>query len=372
MRKWDLFRKKKDKARAPQSASEVAAVPPSAALPTSTAGHGEGIGGVVTASPSPVLAVELPPASVLAQLPAAGDVYAHLFSQLAERTREAYEADLSALAAWLQLSSSRAAVGYFLSLTAERAQAVALGWLQHMTEEEHLAAATQGRRLSALRSVVKIARSLGVVAWTLSVKAPKAPSLRDTRGFDVAVAQKLLGACGGGLVGLRDEVLVRLLYTLALRRVEIARLRVEHFDGYRLLVHGKGWERDARKVQWMTLPPHLAERIARWIREARREPEAPLLCGWKNKSPTGGLTAHGIRVVSRAIEQRAGVDAVLNPHEYRRSAVNELIDRDVALSTAQSLLRHEDPKTTSGYYRNREDAALKAAVLLEKVLEGEE
>ncbi len=320
-----------------------------------------------------VPAIEQPPAHVLATLPAPGDVYEHLFRQLSERTREAYEGDLSAFAAWLQLSSSRAAVGYFLSQPPERAQALALGWLAEMqAQTPPLAPATQSRRLSALKSVLKVARSLGVVSWTLNVKAPKASSLRDTDGFDVETAQKLLAVCGEGLFGLRNQILVRLLYVHALRRVEVTRILTKHFDGRRVLVHGKGSQRDERKIKWVVLSPKLVELVPLWIKEAKRGPDQQLLSGWRNKSPTDGITPHGVYAIVLALHKRSGVARRTLPHQFRHSAVNELIDHKEPLTTAQSLLRHEDPRTTAGYYSNREDASLQAATMLEKILDGEE
>lgn len=317
--------------------------------------------------------IEQPPAHVLASLPQSSDVYDHLFSQLSERTREAYEGDLSALAAWLELSSSRAAVGFFLSQTPERAQAIALGWLDQMQgQTPPLAPATQSRRLAALRSVLKVARGLGVVSWTLNVKAPKAASLRDTDGFDVETAKKLLAACGEGLFGLRNQVLMRLLYVHALRRVEIVRILTKHFDGRRILVHGKGFERDERKIKLVALTPKESELVTQWISEAKRGPDQQLLCGWRNGRPTDGITGHGVYAVALQLHKRAGVQVGTRPHQFRHSAVNELIDHGVSLTVAQSLLRHEDPRTTAGYYSNREDAALQASTMLEKILDGEQ
>ena len=48
--------------------------------------------------------------------------------------------------------------------------------------ERGLAAATTNRRLAALRSVVKLARVLGLIGWTLEVTGLRAEVLKDTRG----------------------------------------------------------------------------------------------------------------------------------------------------------------------------------------------
>jgi integrase/recombinase XerC len=45
-----------------------------------------------------------------------------------------------------------------------------------------LQAATINRRLAALRSLVKLTNTLGLVSWTLAVENVKAQAYRDTRG----------------------------------------------------------------------------------------------------------------------------------------------------------------------------------------------
>jgi ribonuclease I len=55
-----------------------------------------------------------------------------------------------------------------------------------------LQAATINRRLAALRSLVKLATTLGLVSWTLAVENLKAQAYRDTRGPSLDAYKALL------------------------------------------------------------------------------------------------------------------------------------------------------------------------------------
>ena len=74
-----------------------------------------------------------------------------------------------------------AAVELLLASGAGHANAVVLGFRADMTEAG-LSPATIGRKLAAVRSVVKLARTLGWVAWAIDIPSPRAERHRDTRG----------------------------------------------------------------------------------------------------------------------------------------------------------------------------------------------
>lgn len=323
------------------------------------------------ASPAPVsqsLVPAAPPPAVLQALPAAGDVYSHVFAQLGTRTRHEYQQDLEQFAKFLQMPSGAEAVRYFLGLSGEQAQAVALGWVQDMSGKG-LSASTQTRRLSALRSMVRRARDFGHVKWSISVKVKKARS-GDVKGHAEGTSAKLLAVCGEGLPGLRNEILVRLFSTFPLRRSEVSKAKVKHYQRPHLLVHGKGWERDENKVRQVILPPKVVELLDSWLEQtAPRDPEDSLLYGWKNNHRTAGLTGAGIYAIFNTLRERAGIAGTIRPHKFRHDAANKLIKQGEGLVTIQSLLGHEDPKTTGRYFDNKEATAHEASLVLERLLD---
>jgi integrase/recombinase XerC len=94
-------------------------------------------------------------------------------------TLRAYDRDLEDFAGFLGAKSSPAAVVLLTAGSPGQANAVALAYRTHLAARG-LKTATIGRRLAALRSVVKLARTLGMVTWSLEVPSPKLKPFRDT------------------------------------------------------------------------------------------------------------------------------------------------------------------------------------------------
>jgi integrase/recombinase XerC len=95
-----------------------------------------------------------------------------------------------------------------------------------------LAPATINRRLVALRSSVKLARTLGLIAWVLEVEGVRTEPYRDTRGPGHAGFRQLLAVLAdrSNPKAVRDRALLRLLYDLGLRRAEVVGLDTEDLD----------------------------------------------------------------------------------------------------------------------------------------------
>src|SRR4051794_7577595 len=102
--------------------------------------------------------------------PAAGvpsatvDLVAPFLSGRNPRTLRAYDRDLEDFARFLGSRTSREAVALLIAGSHGQANAAALAYKAHLLARG-LKSATVGRRLAALRSVVRLARTLGMVAW---------------------------------------------------------------------------------------------------------------------------------------------------------------------------------------------------------------
>jgi Phage integrase, N-terminal SAM-like domain len=102
------------------------------------------------------------------------------------RTLAAYQADFEDFRGYMRLATVAKAAEWLIIGGYGMALAYALGYRAQMIERG-LPATTINRRLAALRSLVKLANTLGLVSWTLSnhsiENVPVQPS-RDTRGPD--------------------------------------------------------------------------------------------------------------------------------------------------------------------------------------------
>jgi len=132
-----------------------------------------------------------------------------------EETIKAYRADLEDFQAFVQASSLDQAAGLLMARGLGEANALALAYRTHLMERE-LAAITINRRLTALRSMIKLARTLGLIPWTLEIQGLKTEGYRDTRGPGRNGFRALLEVLGSRADAktLRDRAILRCLFDL--------------------------------------------------------------------------------------------------------------------------------------------------------------
>jgi len=228
-----------------------------------------------------------------------------------------------------------------------------------------LAAATINRRLAALRSLVKIARTLGFIPWALEVSNVKSQGYRDTRGPGDAGYRLLLGALDrrGGRRVHRDRAAVRLLFDLALRRAEVVSLDVIHVDLDKgvLWVLGKG---QTERVP-LTLPDPTRAALAAWL-AVRGTAPGPLFTNFDRarKGPAQRLTGRSLHRIVGELGDAAGLKNV-RPHGLRHAAITAALDRTGGdIRAVQRFSRHHDVRVLAVYDDNREDLGGRVARLV--------
>jgi len=269
-----------------------------------------------------------------------------------ERTRRAYAQDLDSFRQFIGASTIDEAAEVLLERGHGAANGTALAYRAYL-KERRLSAATINRRLASLRSLVHLARTLGLVPWTLEVSNLKAETYRDTRGPGRAGFRSLLQALAGrtDTKARRDLALLRLLHDLGLRRAEVVGLDLEHLDlaGSRLLVLRKG---KTDRV-WLTIPAPTLVALKDWL-VVRGDGPGQLFVGFrggKGKRLSGG----GLYRVVRNLGRRAGVQ--VRPHGLRHTAITEAVKaaqaNGMSLEEVLDFSGHADVRTLM-VYRDRE------------------
>jgi integrase/recombinase XerC len=290
-------------------------------------------------------------------------------------TRRAYEADLRDFFAFHTGETvTPASLASFCALPSGPLALALNGYKGHL-QGRGLAESTVNRRLSAVRSLLRMARRLGAMGADPAglVTGEKTWSYRDTRGPALSEARRLLAAPDTStLRGLRDRALLMLLCENALRRGEIHKCDVGDFRPAesRLLILGKG--RGSQKEP-VTLSPATVAAISVYL-AARHSPsaDAPLFCNLARFSDGGArLTGRGLlHVVNEYGRRVLGKD--LHPHALRHMAITACLDATGGdVRTAQRLSRHADVRTLQRYDDNREDLQGKATQLLSALLHGD-
>jgi integrase/recombinase XerC len=304
-------------------------------------------------TPTPA-AITVAPAA-LASPPDAERLLRAFLSGRSPRTLRAYAQDLADFARWSGAASAADAGRLLLAAGPGGANGAALSYRAALLARG-LAAATVNRRLAALRSLVKVARLLGLVAWQLDVGGVASEQLRDTRGPGTAGVRSLLAELAQrppGPARSRDAALVRLLFDLGLRRAEAVGLDLADVDlaGGCAWVRGKGRSERAR----LSLPGPTRAALQAWLAD-RGDAPGPLFVALDRGHRGHRLTGQAVYAIVRRLGEGAGVRA--RPHGLRHAAITAALDATNGdVRAVQKFSRHRDVRVLQRYDDNRQDLA---------------
>jgi integrase/recombinase XerC len=275
------------------------------------------------------------------------------FAGLKPNTLRTYRQALADFATFVGAADGREAAGMLLSRGHGEANHLALAYRAGMVERD-LSANTINNRLAALRSLVKLARTLGLIGWTIDVGSVKAKPYRDTAGCGADGYRRLLAHLDGrgDPKTIRDRAIVRLLFERALRRGEVASLDVEHLDldAGTISVIGKGsTERDS-----LTLPEPTRRALAEWL-AIRGTAPGPLFTNLdRARKGTGRLTGAGIWAIVTTLGETTG--QTVRPHGLRHAAITTALDATRGdVRAVQKFSRHAKVDTVLVYDDARRD-----------------
>jgi site-specific recombinase XerD len=243
---------------------------------------------------------------------------------LSDATRRAYRADLRDFGDWLAeqgLALDDVDVRVLADYTAELGRA-----------RRGLAPTTIGRRLSAVRSLVR--HALGpervpeaALAPRKPRRLPEAPRLRE-----IESAVDLLS--GDDPLALRNAALVELVYACGLRSAEAVGLDLADVDLDREQVHVRG---KGGKERLVPLGEEAAWRLGRWLRDGR-----PRLA--RDACDALFLSVRGRRLDTSSLRR-----LFPHPHSLRHAYATHLLEGGADLRTIQELLGHASLSTTQIY-----------------------
>jgi integrase/recombinase XerC len=270
------------------------------------------------------------------------------------QTNEAYRTDINQLAAFLGVATRADACQQLLNGDSASANTLVLKYRRHMLNRR-LSSATVNRKLSSLRALVSLARTVGTVEWRLQVQNVRSRSYRNTAGPDSEEMHALLLAADAQAnrgKAVRDVALIHVMYDLALRRGEVCRLDVAdlRLESARLMIIGKG-ESEAMPV---AVPLATREVLSAWLAARGNEP-GPLFVTFdtsRNNSGRGRLTGSGLWSIIRALGQ--ATDLVVWPHGLRHGSITQALNVTHGdLRRVQRFSRHRDIRTLMLYDDNR-------------------
>lgn len=249
------------------------------------------------------------------------DLIAAFLSGRNPRTIRAYSKDLADFTAAIGAGSIADAARSLFQHDHGNANRLALAYRSKMVERK-LQPATINRRLAALRSLVQMARILGMVPWELEVQNVKSCAYRDTRGPGKEGFRSLLSTAAAkqNKKSIRDTAILRLLYDLALRSGEVVKLNLSDVDLSTSYISIIGKARTEKEN--LSLPKPTKEALDQWLSIRGSEP-GPL---FTNCDPAGKgqrLTQTSLYRIIRKLGEINGIKT--RPHGLRHTAITEAV-----------------------------------------------
>jgi site-specific recombinase XerD len=243
---------------------------------------------------------------------------------LSEATRRAYRSDLRDFSGWLEsqgLALEQVDVRVLADYTAELGRA-----------RRGLAPTTVGRRLAAVRSLVR--HALGPARVPEAALAPRRPRRLPEAPRTTEVEAAVDTLAGADPLALRNAALVELVYACGLRSAEAVGLDLTDVDLDREQLHVRG---KGGKERLVPLGEEAAWRLGLWLRDGR-----PVLA-------RGACDALFLSVRGRRLDTSALRRLFPHPHSLRHAYATHLLEGGADLRTIQELLGHASLSTTQIY-----------------------
>jgi integrase/recombinase XerD len=199
-----------------------------------------------------------------------------------------------------------------------------LAFLDHLERTRRNGVRTRNARLAAIRSFLRHAAAFDPLLLQVAQRVLAIPSKRfertTVRHMTRRQVEALLDAPDTTTrAGLRDLVLLTLMYNTGARVSEIAALKVSDLrldTGGSVHIPGKG-----RKHRTVPLWRESVRLVHRWLRQTDSSPEAPLLPNLRGEHMTRSGVEHRLRVlVDRAAAQDASLKEMrISPHTPGRA-----------------------------------------------------
>jgi integrase/recombinase XerD len=260
---------------------------------------------------------------------------------LSRNTLDSYRRDLSKFAVWLGAHNGAA----ILQATYADVQS----YLAYLVVFREAKPSSTGRNISSLKRLFRYLLRQGKISVdpTLQIDTPKLPRNlpKDLTEHDV----ELLLAVPNieTPLGLRDRVMLEVLYATGLRVSELVTLRITQVSMEMGVVRVMGKGSKERLVP-------LGEESLDWLKRYLSSGRADLLSG--KMSDTLFITARGAGMTRQMFwylikkhAKQGGLDKPLSPHTLRHAFATHLLNHGADLRVVQMLLGHADISTTQIY-----------------------
>jgi integrase/recombinase XerC len=288
---------------------------------------------------------------------------------LADRTKKAYDENLTAFARWLvkagraQVSGPRDAMTWLLAQGKLGAEAVLVAYL-HSLLQRGLAPATVRHHRASIRSAFLACERLSLTTWRVIGTMPRGVERgkrRQTEGPSFEEYGRMLQVAAGQWQpkAARDVAMLRLIAELRVRESEVCNLNGKDYRDGTIMLTLKGH----REGVYVAVTKRVQECLKAYFEQrGEMEPDKPLFasCDAAEKG-TGRLTRFGLYRIVKELGQKAGLAKPVSPHRLLHTASTTLAEAGVSTDDLQAWGRWEKRETAEIYTDSKRRTAERLA-----------
>lgn len=147
------------------------------------------------------------------------------------------------------------------------------------------------------------------------------------------------------ILGLRDALILELLYSTGIRVSELINIKLKDIDlnDKKILILGKG-----NKERYVLYGKALKELLDLYLKESRSKlnKDSEFLILNKNGNK---ITDRGVRLIISKIIEKGNIEYHVSPHTLRHTFATHMLDNGADLKSVQELLGHSSISTTQVY-----------------------
>lgn len=188
------------------------------------------------------------------------------------------------------------------------------------------------------------------------VKGARLDRAHKKDSFTSSQVKQILGkAQGSTLQELRNYAILIVMFTGALRTIEVSRANIEDLrnvgDNEVLFVQGKGHE---ERTSYIPMDARASAAIHAYLSaRGKADPTEPLFVSTSNNNRGKRMTTRSISAIAKKSFQQAGFDSSrLTAHSTRHTAVTLSLKGGESLENVKGFARHQDINTTMIYSHN--------------------
>jgi len=220
------------------------------------------------------------------------------------------------------------------------------------SQAQELKKSTQNYHMLALRAFLRYLAWRGIQSLTPEKIPVAKQGDREISFLENNEMQNLLTMPDTtDLSGLRDRVILEMLFSTGMRVSELAAMNVAdiNFERGEIAVLGKG-----KKLRVVFLSEGALEWCAKYLGnrgysvsslESEEKKEVPLFLSNRDER----LTVRSIERIAKKYAQRAGISKKVSPHTFRHSFATDLLASGADIRSVQSMLGHSSISTTQIY-----------------------